>query len=260
MGILHTLLGQSLQPDRNNAPADIGLAALWSYASLTTPPNFRSNHGRHSAAHLISLNAVHDVCRGTTGQLANQYDGCKKRGRADPDEVEIVDLDVDDFDVDVDESNSSFSPGQGRTKSGRKIRKFNSLNMRFGSKYRHPDNEEKLMGELMPLGKAYAIIAFMMHGPDLPTELAQHNERHWIFVTAAEYALSNEDLAAVMAHNDGDEKHIYYHNLLTTSTQSFSSLLYKEARYWFQNTVFLPAKHNAEYKLHLGHGPTESVF
>jgi hypothetical protein len=100
--------------------------------------------------------------------------GCRKRRAAD-DVVEDVD------EVDFDELDSSFSPGHGRTKSGRKVRKTNSLNMMFNSRYRHPDNQEKYMGELMPLGKVYAIIAVMTHGPDLPTEISQHNERHRIF-------------------------------------------------------------------------------
>ena len=47
----------------------------------------------------------------------------------------------------------------------------------FGSRYRNPANRKELMGELMPLGKAYAIIAVMTHGPDLPTEITLHNER-----------------------------------------------------------------------------------
>ena len=82
------------------------------------------------------------------------------------------------------------------------------------------------MGELMPLGKAFAIIAVMTHGPDLPTELSMHNERHRIFMAAAQYALSEEDIATVLAHKDQDEKRIYYHNLLTTSCRPLNTLIY----------------------------------
>lgn len=115
------------------------------------------------------------------------------------------------------------------------------------------------MGELMPLGKAFAIIAVMTHGPDLPTELSLHNERHRIFMAAAQYALSEEDIATVLAHKDQGEKRIYYHNLLTTSCRALN-LIYNEAREYFQEKVFTSPRLNAEYKLHLGLGVAESVF
>ena len=132
--------------------------------------------------------------------------------------------------------------------------------MIFSSRYRHPDNRKQLMGELMPLGKAFAIIAVMTHGPNLPTELSQHNERHSIFMAAAQYALSAEDITTVLAHPDADEKRIYYHNLITTSCRPLNTLLYNEAREFFQTMVFTSPKHNAEYKLHLGLEIQESVF
>ncbi len=50
------------------------------------------------------------------------------------------------------------------------------------------------MGELQPLGKAFAIIAVMTHGPNLPTELAERNLRHCLFIAAAKYALSDEGI------------------------------------------------------------------
>jgi hypothetical protein len=61
------------------------------------------------------------------------------------------------------------SPGSGKTKSGRTSFK-NKLTKLFGSKYRDPDNTKTLMGELMPLGKVYGIMAVCMFGPCLPTK------------------------------------------------------------------------------------------
>jgi hypothetical protein len=116
------------------------------------------------------------------------------------------------------------------------------------------------MGELMPLGKAFAIIAVMTHGPNIPTEISLHNERHRIFVAAAQYCLSEEDIACVLAHKDQDEKRTYYHNLLTTSCRGLTVLLRNEAREFFQTKVFASPTFNPEYKMHLGLGPTESVF
>jgi hypothetical protein len=152
-----------------------------------------------------------------------------------------------------------FESSPGRTASGRKARKTNALNMMFGSKYRHPDNKQTLMGQEQPLGKAFAIMAVMMHGPDLPTEISLHNERHKIFMAAAPYAMSKSDIDAVLAHPDQAEKIIYYHNLLTTSCRPFT-LLYNDAREFFQDKVFTSVRHNAEYKHHLGLEATQSVF
>ncbi len=72
----------------------------------------------------------------------------------------------------------------------------------------------------------------MTHGPNLPTELADHNLRHSLFMAAAKNALSNEEIQAVLAHSDKEEKRIYYHNLLTTGP--FSTTLYNEAREFFR--------------------------
>lgn len=130
----------------------------------------------------------------------------------------------------------------------------------FGSKYRHPHNKRKLMGQEQPLGKAYAIMAVMMYGPNLPTEMSLHKDREQIFSAAAPYALSSADIEHVSAHPDDDEKRVYFQNLLTTSCRPFSTLLYNEARNFFQSFVFTSPKINLEYKLHLGLESTQSVF
>ena len=100
----------------------------------------------------------------------------------------------------------------------------------------------------------------MTHGPNLPTELADHNLRHRLFLAAAKYALSDEEIQAVLAHPDKEEKRIYYYNLLTTSCRPFSTTLYNETNEFFQTRVFDCPIHNPECKLHLGLGETESVF
>ena len=50
------------------------------------------------------------------------------------------------------------------------------------------------MGELMPLGKAYGIIAVCMFGPGLPTEKHRHVERLDIWKNAAKYALNIDSI------------------------------------------------------------------
>ncbi len=92
-------------------------------------------------------------------------------GRVDPkrlvgcvvDKIDIAGMSDGDGDV--------FTPAPDRTKSGSMTFK-NELTRRFGSKYRDGNNTEKLMGELMPLGKAFGIMAVCMFGPCLPTERA----------------------------------------------------------------------------------------
>jgi hypothetical protein len=56
------------------------------------------------------------------------------------------------------------SPESGKTKSARTPFK-NKMTKRFGSKYRDPDNTKTLMGEHIPLGKAYGIMTVCMFGP-----------------------------------------------------------------------------------------------
>ncbi len=105
----------------------------------------------------------------------------------------------------------------------------------FNSRYRHPgpDNVKTLMGELQPLGKAFAIIAGMMHRPnhDLPTKLAGHNLYRRLFLAAAQYALSDEEIRTVLAHPNQEEKSIFYHYLLCCP---LSTTLYNEASVFFR--------------------------
>ena len=178
---------------------------------------------------------------------------CRKRSAIG----DVISLDND---VELEPYMSTYEPPPGRTLSGRKVRKTNSLNLVFNSRYRNPENRELLMGEQQPLGKAYAILAVMMHGPLLPTEIAQHDERRRIFIAAAPYAMSKDDIDSVLSHQDFDELRIYLHNLLTTSCRPITSLLFNDARNFFQTQVFGCPQHNAEYKMHLGLLGTESVF
>ncbi len=61
------------------------------------------------------------------------------------------------------------SPATGQSKSGSTSFK-NDLTKCYGSKYRDPDNSDLLMGELMPIGNSFGILAICMFVPNLPTE------------------------------------------------------------------------------------------
>ena len=58
----------------------------------------------------------------------------------------------------------------------------------------------------LTLGKAFAIMAVMMHGPDIPTEQKQHNERHRIFMASTQYALSKVTLISFWQAPIGERK------------------------------------------------------
>ena len=175
---------------------------------------------------------------------------CRKCSAEDQGEFEKFELDVEQGVM------------SSRTPSGRKSRKMNTLNLQFGSRYRNPRNETLLMGEKQTLGKAYGILAVMMHGPDLPTELSLHSERLRIFNAAAPYALLPDEITTVVAYEDSDvdELRVFLVGLLTTACRPLSTLLFNDAREFFQTEVFVSNTYNAEYKLHLGLGTTASVF
>jgi hypothetical protein len=98
-----------------------------------------------------------------------------RKGILDSKKVPV--MDVIDFAAMSDTDDLPIaSPGAGQTKSGRASFK-NELTKRYGSKYRDPDNCELLMGEHMPLGKAFGILAICMFGPNLPTEKHRHADR-----------------------------------------------------------------------------------
>ncbi len=78
----------------------------------------------------------------------------------------VVDT-IDIAGMSEDDDQPVFNSTPERTKSGRMTLK-NKLTRRFGSKYRDPDNAKLLMGELMPLGKAFGIMAVCLFGPGLP--------------------------------------------------------------------------------------------
>ena len=89
-----------------------------------------------------------------------------KKGILDPKRLVGRVVDEIDFAGMSDGDGDVFTAAPDRTKSGRMTFK-NELTRRFGSKYRDADNTEKLMGELMPLGKAFGIMAVCMFGPGL---------------------------------------------------------------------------------------------
>ncbi len=149
-------------------------------------------------------------------------------------------------------------PGSGKTKSGRTSFK-NELTKLFGSKYRDPDNTKTLMDELMPLGKAYGIMAVCMFGPGLPTEKLRHMDRVEYWKNAAKYSLNKDTIKTVLDWPDQKALVTYMQGLLSTALVCIRTDLPNSARTYGQHTVFSGIR-APETQLHLGLGPTESII
>ncbi len=147
------------------------------------------------------------------------FDSCavrngRRKGILDPkrlvgcviDKIDIAGMSDGDGDV--------FTPAPDRTKSGRMTIK-NELTRRFGSKYKNADNAEKLMGELMPLEKAFRIMAVCMFGPCLPTEKALHADRLEIWKNAGKYCLNEVTIQTVLEWPDQKAQVLYMQVLMS---------------------------------------------
>jgi hypothetical protein len=152
-----------------------------------------------------------------------------------------------------------FTPAPDRTKSGRMTFR-NELNKRFGSKYRDADNTEKLMGEFMPLGRAFGILAVCMFGPCLPTEKAMHADRLEIWKNAAKYCLNEVTIKTVLQWPDVNAQILYMYGLMNTALVCIRTDLPNSARFYGQHNVFCGGMRDADTQSHLGLGMTESVL
>ena len=134
------------------------------------------------------------------------------------------------------------------------------MTKRFGPKYRDADNTKKqLMGEYMPLGKAYGILSVCMFGLDLPTEKHRHMDRLEVWKNAAKYTLNKDTIKTVLEWHDPRALVIYMQGLLTTALVCIRTDLPKIASTYGQQTVFSGIR-ASETQLHLGHGLTESIM
>ncbi len=167
------------------------------------------------------------------------------------DKIDIAGMSDGDGDV--------FTPAPDRAKSGSMTFK-NELTRRFGSKYRDAENTEKLMGELMPLGKAFGIMAVCMFGPCLPSEKALHADRLEIWKNAAKYCLNEVTIQTVLEWPDQKAQVLYMHGLMNTALVCIRTDLPNRARFYGQHHVFCAGMRDMETQSHLGLGMTESVM
>ena len=105
-----------------------------------------------------------------------------------------------DDEIEATADRSSFG---GRTKTKRESSK-NELTVQYGTKYRDPDNTRELMGKLQPLGKAFAIVAVCIYGPNLPSESFRHNDRKLIWRSAAQYCMTEDTIDSILEQEKND--------------------------------------------------------
>ena len=111
--------------------------------------------------------------------------------------------------------------GEQLAPCGRPAFSANPVNKRYNSRYRNPENQNRLGGKLLELGKTTGIVAMTLFGFDVSLELAHAADRLWIFKSAAWYAL--------------------------------------QARKFFQTEVFAPLVENPLFQEHLALAPGQRV-
>ncbi len=73
------------------------------------------------------------------------------------------------------------------------------------------------MGELMPLGKAFGIMAVCMYGPSLPSEKHRHMDRLVSWKNVAKYALNQDTIKTVLEWPHQKTLVVYLQGLLNTA-------------------------------------------
>ena len=92
--------------------------------------------------------------------------------------------------------------GEQLAPCGRPAFSANPVNKRYNSRYRNPENQNRLGGKLLELGKATGLVAMAMFGFDVSLELAHATDRLRIFKSAAWYALTDDEIKEIMEHDE----------------------------------------------------------
>ena len=92
--------------------------------------------------------------------------------------------------------------GEQLAPCGRPAFSANPVNKRYNSRYRNPENQNRLGGKLLELGKATGLVAMALFGFDVSLELAHATDRLRIFKSAAWYALTEDEIKEIMEHDE----------------------------------------------------------
>jgi hypothetical protein len=90
----------------------------------------------------------------------------------------------------------------------------NPVNKRYNSLYRNPENQNKLGGKLLELGRATEIVTVTLFGFDVSLEAAHAADRLRIFKSAAWYALTDGEVEKILEHSE-DQVDEYIKGIVT---------------------------------------------
>jgi hypothetical protein len=76
------------------------------------------------------------------------------------------------------------------------------VNTKFNRRYRNPANKNTLSGKLLELGRATGICAVALFGFDVSLDGASTAGRERIFRSGACYALADEEIEEIFAHDE----------------------------------------------------------
>ena len=172
---------------------------------------------------------------------------------ADTSDIEVVD--AEDFSA----QERTDRKGRALTNSGRPSIKKNAVNAKYGTNYRNASVIRPIMGKNVTLGRACALVAVALMGPNIPLEEAGHEERLRIFKSAAYYTLTDEELEEILDTEDAALR-LFLKGLCTAQCRLIKYVVPVAARDEFENGVFRPASKSAVIQKHLGLEMAQSIF
>ena len=149
--------------------------------------------------------------------------------------------------------------GRVLTSSGRPSVKRNAVNGKYGTNYRNSAVTNTIMGKTVTLGKACALVAVALMGPNIPIEEAGHEERMRIFKSAAYYALADEELEEILETEEAALR-LFIKGLFQAQCRLLKYVGPQAAREEFENVVFRPASKDPNIQKHLGLEMAQSIF
>lgn len=177
----------------------------------------------------------------------------KRKISVDTDEGEVVD--AEEFLA----HERTDKKGRLLTSSGRPSVKKNAVNAKYGTNYRNSTVNRPLMGKTVTLGRACALVAVVLMGPNIPLEEAGHEERLRIFKSAAYYALTDEELEDILDTEEAALR-LFLKGLIQAQCRLIKYVAPQAARDEFENVVFRPASKDPVVQKHLGLEMAQSIF
>ena len=148
--------------------------------------------------------------------------------------------------------------GEPLAPCGRPAFSANPVNKKCNSRYRNSENQNRLGGRLLDLGRATGIIAMTLFGFDVSFEAANTADRLRVFKSAAWYALTDEELEEIFEHTE-DQVDDYIKGLVTAGIRIWKYEAPEEARKMFQTEVFAPVVETPLFHMLLALVPGQRV-